>query len=110
MYGKPNFPTSENIFLSNDPPETSLIISTPISKDFFAIVDLNVSIEIIILGKIFRIDFITSLTLFHSSSSFIISAPGLVEHPPTSMIPAPSSIIFSTFNNAFFLLLNKSPS
>ena len=76
MYGQLFFATTLIIFLSNVPPEISLIISAPSSSDLLAILDRKVSIEITKSGNIFLMCFKTGMTLVNSSSTLIFFAPG----------------------------------
>ena len=98
------------MFPSKLPAEISFTIAAPFSTACLATLLLKVSIEIIVSGNDFRIDFIIGITRCNSSSSLTNSAFGLLEYPPISMKVAPSIIIFSTSCKTVSSELNFPPS
>ena len=77
------------IFSSASPPLTSLIYVAPT-----LIACLATSARIVstlTTAPSFTNSLMTGITLFNSSSSLTLSAPGLVDSPPTSIMSAPST-------------------
>ena len=88
----------------------SFTIDAPNSIAWIATFARKVSTEIMASGNNFVISLITGITLFNSSCSLIISAPGREEYPPISIILQPSLIIVSALCIAFSVELNFPPS
>jgi hypothetical protein len=91
------------------PPVTSLMIDAPASSAPSATAALVVSIEI--NAETFSRNFaITGTTRASSSFAETGMAPGRVDSPPTSIIPAPSAIIREPCSIAFSFVKNSPPS
>ena len=88
---------------------TSLMILAPASKAFCITSGFDVSIEIGTLILPLKAS-ITGITRFNSFSTLTSGAPGRVDSPPISIIPAPSSTIIFACAIALEDSINKPPS
>ncbi len=110
MNAAPRSATNDIMPESPRPPVTSLMMAAPASKAARATGAFEVSIEMCAVAPAARNRSMTGIARLSSSSTEIVSAPGRVDSPPTSMICAPSLTIRNPCSTATSGSKNAPPS